>query len=252
MTTLYGDRDKFGATSAFPLVEAVHGLVQEKVRRRWAESGLSWAEFVFGAGHELVSAEDLLEVEASVLATGYRFDWSAAVSVAERPDIYRGGADTAVAEYFEYPEAPSAPPDAAGWAQCGIGDNVVRRPADTTGTALFIRNTAQVLELLSAGIAPGTVAVIDDSGGTLTAPILERFHAVICAGGTTRSHLGILTREYGIPCLMNAKVAGLRSGDQVRIESSATARAAEDYQSNTEVTARIWRRPAETRLGDEG
>ena len=31
-----------------------------------------------------------------------------------------------------------------------------------------------------------------------------------------RSHLGILTREYGIPCFMNSKISGIREGDIVR------------------------------------
>ena len=88
----------------------------------------------------------------------------------------------------------------------------------------------------------GTVAVIDDSGGTLTAPILEQFKGVICAGGTVRSHLGILTREYGIPCFMNAKISGIHEGDTVELECTAPAKTAEDYQRGVERTARIWRR----------
>ena len=86
-----------------------------------------------------------------------------------------------------------------------------------------------------------TVAIIDDSGGTLTAPILEQFKGVICAGGTVRSHLGILTREYGIPCVMNAKISGIREGDRVEIESTAPAKTAEAYQNGVEMTAKVWR-----------
>ena len=58
--------------------------------------------------------------------------------------------------------------------------------------------------MLTEGVPEDTIAVIDDSGGTLTAPILGDFTAVVCMGGTVRSHLGILTREYNVPCLMNA------------------------------------------------
>ena len=97
------------------------------------------------------------------------------------------------------------------------------------------------LELLTNGVPDETIAIIDDSGGTLTAPILERFKGVICAGGTVRSHLGILTREYGIPCLMNAKISGIREGDRVEIESTASAKTAEAYQTGVEMTARVWR-----------
>jgi signal transduction protein with GAF and PtsI domain len=85
------------------------------------------------------------------------------------------------------------------------------------------------------------IAIIDDSGGTLTAPILEKFKGVICAGGTVRSHLGILTREYGIPCLMNARISGIHEGDRVAMETSAPAKTAEAYQQGREMTARIWK-----------
>ena len=80
----------------------------------------------------------------------------------------------------------------------------------------------------------------DDSGGTLTAPILEQFHGVICAGGTVKSHLGILTREFGIPCLMNACISGIRNGDRVEIEVSGRAKAMGDYQTQDDHSVRVW------------
>jgi signal transduction protein with GAF and PtsI domain len=77
--------------------------------------------------------------------------------------------------------------------------------------------------MLTEGVPEGTIAVIDDSGGTLTAPILEDFAGVVCMGGTIRSHLGILTREYNIPCLMAADLDGLADGDTVLVEYSKPA-----------------------------
>ena len=114
-------------------------------------------------------------------------------------------------------------------------------PKNLIGTARYIRSSDRVLELLTHGVPDETVAIIDDSGGTLTAPILERFKGVICAGGTVRSHLGILTREYGIPCLMNAKISGIREGDRVELECTAASKTAEAYQTGVEMTARVWR-----------
>ena len=106
---------------------------------------------------------------------------------------------------------------------------------------MYVRTSDAVLEYMTKGIPDDMIAIIDDSGGTLTAPILEKFRGVICAGGTVRSHLGILTREYGIPCLMNAKISGIREGDLVEIETSAIAKTAEAYQSGKEMTARVWK-----------
>ena len=91
------------------------------------------------------------------------------------------------------------------------------------------------------GVPAGTIAVIDDSGGTLTAPILEHFSGVVCAGGTVRSHLGILTREYGIPCLMNAQISGILDGDTIELEVSAPAKTTEAYQKGIDMFARVWR-----------
>jgi len=142
---------------------------------------------------------------------------------------------------FEHPEAQIAAADAAGWELRGIGDNVVQYPQDLVGTARYVRSSAMVLNYLNNGVPKGSIAVIDDSGGTLTAPILEQFAGVLCAGGTVRSHLGILTREYGIPCFMNAKLSGIREGDTVRMECTATAKTAEAYQKGVEMTGRVWR-----------
>jgi signal transduction protein with GAF and PtsI domain len=95
--------------------------------------------------------------------------------------------------------------------------------------------------MLVEGVPEETVAIIDDSGGTLTAPILEGFKAVVCKGGSVRSHLGILTREYQVPCLMNSEVAGLSHGDRVQVEYSAPATV--PYQEEGNVRARVWKLP---------
>ena len=112
------------------------------------------------------------------------------------------------------------------------------------GIARYFRSSEQVMRCLSEGVPENTVAIIDDSGGTLTAPVLEQFKGVICAGGTVRSHLGILTREYGIPCVMNAKISGIREGDRVEIETSGRAKSGEMYQTGEECTVRVWKLPA--------
>jgi phosphohistidine swiveling domain-containing protein len=229
---------------ASPLVEATLDLVHDMVRRKFNISGMTWDDFCFAGTDALISHADFSDVEAKILASGHRFDWSAAISVKERPEAYKPVAGTDITDAgFVHPEAPSGAADERGYALRGCGDNVVRHEKDVSGTARYIRTNDRVMGFLSDGVPPGTIAVIDDSGGTLTAPIIEQFAGVICAGGTVRSHLGILTREYNIPCLMNAKVAGIKEGDQVVIEASADAKTTEDYQKGVERVARIWLLP---------
>ena len=244
MARLHGDVDKYGSEVPTPVTAAFHGAVQDLVRRRLAESGQSWNEFVFGAAQTTITRADFEAIDRRLLDYGHRYTWSAVVSQQERPDAYKpveGVGDDLSTFSFRHPEAPTAAADAEGRELVGCGDNVVSYDEDLVGIARYVRSSAQVLEYLTNGVPPGTIAVIDDSGGTLTAPILEQFAGVLCAGGTVRSHLGILTREYGIPCFMNSKLSGILDGDRVRMECTATAKTADMYQKGVEMTARVWR-----------
>ncbi len=244
MARLPIDEVLYAKPPASPIVEATLALLQQTVRRKYAEhlarGGAGFDDFVFAGPDCGTAGADIEAVEQALLDAGHRFDWSAAISVAERPDAYKGGA-SAADFMFEHADAVTAPIDADGRVQCGQGDNVVRHDVNVSGTARYIRSNDRVLAYLSDGVPPGTIAIIDDSGGTLTAPIIDQFTGIICAGGTVRSHLGILSREFGIPCFMNAKLNGIRDGDRVEMEASANARTTEDYQSGTERTGRVWR-----------
>lgn len=244
MPRLYGDTDKFGEQNNTPVVEAFHGAIRALVRQKLAASGKAWHDFVFSDAVSGITAEDFRAIDQRLLDYGHRYVWSALVSQQERPEAYtaaQGVGEDLATFSFEHPEAPTAAADANGLEQRGCGDNVVRYDEDLVSTARYVRSSAAVLNYLQNGVPPGTIAVIDDSGGTLTAPILEQFAGVICAGGTVRSHLGILTREYGIPCFMNSKISGIREGDTVRLECTATAKTADAYQKGIEMTGRIWR-----------
>jgi phosphohistidine swiveling domain-containing protein len=245
MVKLFVDTDKFGTGSSSATVDAFHNAIRDIVRTKLAAAGGHWESFVHGKSLEMVTADDFRSVEKMLLDAGHKFDWSAAISPRERPEIYKpaaGVGDDDLATFsFEHVEAIIADTDAEGREQRGQGDNVAMYAQNCVGTARYIRSPTQVLKYLTDGVPADTIAVIDDSGGTLTAPILERFKGVICAGGSTRSHLGILTREYGVPCVMNAKISGIRQGDTVVIECTAQPKTADDYQSNRDVTARVWR-----------
>lgn len=244
MANLYVDTDKFAESGGPPVVDAFHSALKDLLRQRLDACGGDWRALAFDRTCELVTKDDIIAIEARLLATGYRFTGSAMISIQERPEAYKPlpGMDVSEAAYsFAHPEARTAPADGDGRELRGQGDNVSKFPANTIGIARYVRSSDRVLRYLGSGIPPGSIAIIDDSGGTLTAPILEHFAGVICAGGTVRSHLGILTREYGIPCVMNAKIDGIYEGDTVEIETTAAAKTAEAYQSGIEMTARIWK-----------
>ena len=251
MTALFTDTDKYEEQATpSPIIEAFHGAIKDLIRRRLAESGDDWNDFVFKSSYSLITAEDLATVEKRVLDSGYRYAGSAMISVLERPEAYKPmeGAEGPSAEFsFEHPEAIVESADESGRTRCGQGDNVVDFPGNVIGTARYYRSIQDVMKGLTDGVPDNTIGIIDDSGGTLTAPILEHFKAVICAGGTTRSHLGILTREYGIPCLMSAQISGIRDGDLIEIEVSAPAKTTEAYQQSIDMSVRVWKLAASAR-----
>jgi phosphohistidine swiveling domain-containing protein len=206
--------DKWARESATPLVERYHSAVRALAAEKFEASGLSWEQAV-EQGVLLPTREELEQIEADVLAEGYRFDVSATISLKEEPDKYKPLAGIA--------NSGEQQTDEEGRPIVGTGDNVFKAPGDVTGTARYISDVDKVMEMLTGGVPENTVAIIDDSGGTLTAPILGDFTAVVCMGGTVRSHLGILTREYNVPCLMNAELDGLADGDTVTVEYSKPA-----------------------------
>src|SRR6478672_8969817 len=64
-----------------------------------------------------------------------------------------------------------------------------------------------VLKLMGSG-AEGVVALVRDAGATFLAPIYHELSGVVCTSGTPRSHIGIVSRDFQVPCLM-----GFRFGD---------------------------------------
>lgn len=64
-----------------------------------------------------------------------------------------------------------------------------------------------VLEAVEAD-PESTVALVASGGTTFLSPIIGRLAGIVCESGTLRSHLAIVSREYGIPCLMDVAAEG--------------------------------------------
>ncbi len=78
-----------------------------------------------------------------------------------------------------------------------------------------------VLELMDTS-AEGVVALVRDAGATFLAPIYHELAGVVCTGGTPRSHIGIVSREFQVPCIMAASFTGAEpcDGDEVELDCS--------------------------------
>lgn len=89
-----------------------------------------------------------------------------------------------------------------------------------TGEWRLLDGPDDVLDLMDNG-AEGIVAVVRDAGATFLAPIYHELTGIICTGGTLRSHIGIVSREFQVPCIMGASFPDGEpdNGDQVTIDN---------------------------------
>jgi signal transduction protein with GAF and PtsI domain len=77
-----------------------------------------------------------------------------------------------------------------------------------------------VLELMD-GTAEGIVACVADAGATFLAPIFDELTAVVCLSGTPQSHIGIVSREYQVPCVMATSLeVEPQRDDEVEVDCS--------------------------------
>jgi phosphohistidine swiveling domain-containing protein len=174
---------------------------------------------------DLLSKDDAERIAEDVwtqfqMTEGRKLYAGCEVAVREQPDRYILRSDAMAAQ-----ESVADLPDGA----IADGDNAFRSD-DLEGTVLVVREVKEVDRLMREGVPEGTIGVIDDAGGTMTAPILEEFDGVLCLAGTVRSHLAIISREFGVPVLMNVRTARpLQTGERIRVQYSADPQNVDAY-----------------------
>jgi signal transduction protein with GAF and PtsI domain len=95
--------------------------------------------------------------------------------------------------------------------------------APVRGTWRRLSSPDDVLALMDT-TADGVVACVADAGATFLAPIFDELTAVVCLSGTPLSHIGIVSREYQVPCVMSAILTSEPAeGDTVEVDCSGDA-----------------------------
>jgi signal transduction protein with GAF and PtsI domain len=76
--------------------------------------------------------------------------------------------------------------------------------SEVVGEVVYVQSVEDVIELFDN--AGGKICIVDDSGTTTLGPILSELAGVICTAGAAGSHLAIVSREFGIPCIMGINI----------------------------------------------
>ena len=135
--------NKWGKPAMTHTVEFYHAAVRRLVAEKFAASGKTWEEAVEDPSLELTKA-DFEKLEQELLATGYRFEMSAQISIVEEPEKYKAAAGIG--------NSGQQGSDEQGRLIVGTGDNVFQA-TDIVGIARFVGTVDVVMDL--DGLADG-------------------------------------------------------------------------------------------------
>jgi signal transduction protein with GAF and PtsI domain len=109
--------------------------------------------------------------------------------------------------------------------ELGRGQKVFDHPP-VQGVLRVMESRDDVIDLLDelddGVVADGEVVVlVRDAGATFLAPLYHELAGIICTAGTLRSHIGIVSREHGLPCVMGCEFTQVpESGATVELDCS--------------------------------
>ncbi len=91
--------------------------------------------------------------------------------------------------------------------------------AGCTGVIRQANTVADVLQLLKDPDLGSVIIFTESPSATAVVPLLAKARGVVCQSGGMTSHLAIVSREFGLPCVMGAECAdpGALEGQEVTL-----------------------------------
>lgn len=90
------------------------------------------------------------------------------------------------------------------------------------GVVVEVKTPDDVLGLLDAEL-DDKIILMHTAGATMLAPLFAELKGIICTTGGIGSHVAILSREFGVPCLLTVELTESIADRRVRIESTGTS-----------------------------
>jgi phosphohistidine swiveling domain-containing protein len=106
-----------------------------------------------------------------------------------------------------------------GGGMAVVGTGLVVSGSECTGIGRQANEPEQVFALLRDPALEETILLVDSPSATALVPLLAKVKGIVCSGGGMTSHLAIVSREFGLPCLMAADVGEMAAldGETIRI-----------------------------------
>ncbi|HEV7865369.1 MAG TPA: PEP-utilizing enzyme, partial [Acidimicrobiia bacterium] len=120
-------------------------------------------------------------------------------------------------------EEPSLATDTGHYKQVGQGQNVVEHEP-VEGPSLWLETPDDVIEFVMGDNVTDTIVISRGGATTFVAPALTAgVKGLITLQGGRESHLGIVSREFGIPCVMSvAFTEGITTSEGETVPANGT------------------------------
>jgi len=110
-----------------------------------------------------------------------------------------------------------------------VGKGLVASGAGCEGIVRRAAEISEVFALIRDPQLEETIILSDTPSATAIVPLLPKVRGVICTSGGVTSHLAIISREFGLACVMAAELEEPDSleGRRVRIREDGSIALAE-------------------------
>jgi phosphohistidine swiveling domain-containing protein len=103
-----------------------------------------------------------------------------------------------------------------------LATGTVASEGEVSGRLTAVGSIADVIRLMKEDLGE-SILLTEHASVTSVVPILPRVRGIICRGGGITSHIAIVSRQLGLPCIVAAEFVGGpedSEGAMVEIEAS--------------------------------
>ena len=80
----------------------------------------------------------------------------------------------------------------------------------------------QVFTLMKRPDLEEVIRLTESASATAVVPLLAKVRGVVCRSGGMTSHLAIVAREFGLPCILGAELDDVTDGCRVVLNADGT------------------------------
>ncbi|QEC50536.1 hypothetical protein FSW04_25095 [Baekduia soli] len=105
-----------------------------------------------------------------------------------------------------------------------IGQGQVAFAGAVEGVVAHADDVQQVFGLMQRPDLDEVILLTESASATAVVPLLAKVRGVICRSGGMTSHLALVSREFGLPCIMGAELEPdeVLEGRRVRLAEDGT------------------------------